>query len=156
MFRVRPQFTLTDTLFPYTSLFRSGLGGPARRAERVLRTSRICLARTTPVYRCRSRQGSQAPSCLAVCEKSGRSWRARLQSFGPRRSWSPRPQNTPGERSYRSSRSEEHTSELQSLMRNSYAVFCLKKKKQTTTLYIQYDQFTQVHPYHHTIHNTHT
>src|SRR3546814_1858443 len=29
-------------------------------------------------------------------------------------------------------RSEEHTSELQSLMRNSYAVFCLKKKKQTT------------------------
>src|SRR3546814_2241631 len=30
-------------------------------------------------------------------------------------------------------RSEEHTSELQSLMRNSYAVFCLKKKKQTTT-----------------------
>src|SRR3546814_2409945 len=31
------------------------------------------------------------------------------------------------------SRSEEHTSELQSLMRNSYAVFCLKKKKQKTT-----------------------
>src|SRR3546814_17350703 len=31
------------------------------------------------------------------------------------------------------SRSEEHTSELQSLMRNSYAVFCLKKKKKTTT-----------------------
>src|SRR3546814_7509355 len=31
-------------------------------------------------------------------------------------------------------RSEEHTSELQSLMRNSYAVFCLKKKKQNTTL----------------------
>src|SRR3546814_9557589 len=30
-------------------------------------------------------------------------------------------------------RSEEHTSELQSLMRNSYAVFCLKKKKKTTT-----------------------
>src|SRR3546814_5310520 len=32
----------------------------------------------------------------------------------------------------RLARSEEHTSELQSLMRNSYAVFCLKKKKQTT------------------------
>src|SRR3546814_3636152 len=32
-------------------------------------------------------------------------------------------------------RSEEHTSELQSLMRNSYAVFCLKKKKRTVTLY---------------------
>src|SRR3546814_3947962 len=33
-------------------------------------------------------------------------------------------------------RSEEHTSELQSLMRNSYAVFCLKKKNKTTTLRI--------------------
>src|SRR3546814_6375223 len=33
----------------------------------------------------------------------------------------------------RDSRSEEHTSELQSLMRISYAVFCLKKKKQTST-----------------------
>src|SRR3546814_9198984 len=32
-------------------------------------------------------------------------------------------------------RSEEHTSELQSLMRNSYAVFCLKKKKQNDTIY---------------------
>src|SRR3546814_5187288 len=32
-------------------------------------------------------------------------------------------------------RSEEHTSELQSLMRNSYAVFCLKKKKNTITIY---------------------
>src|SRR3546814_3829298 len=34
-------------------------------------------------------------------------------------------------------RSEEHTSELQSLMRISYAVFCLKKKTQTSTLYLQ-------------------
>src|SRR3546814_1208750 len=34
-------------------------------------------------------------------------------------------------------RSEEHTSELQSLMRNSYAVFCLKKKKQTTQTTLQ-------------------
>src|SRR3546814_5457261 len=34
---------------------------------------------------------------------------------------------------FRSSRSEEHTSELQSLMRISYAVFCLKKKKRSTT-----------------------
>src|SRR3546814_3412280 len=34
-------------------------------------------------------------------------------------------------------RSEEHTSELQSLMRISYAVFCLKKKKKTNTSYVQ-------------------
>src|SRR3546814_4792333 len=37
----------------------------------------------------------------------------------------------------RRSRSEEHTSELQSLMRISYAVFCLKKKKQTRKIYKQ-------------------
>src|SRR3546814_20187695 len=48
----------------------------------------------------------RAPAVMAGCEKSGRSVRARLQSFGPRRSWSPRPQNTPGERSYRSSRAD--------------------------------------------------
>src|SRR3546814_4379643 len=38
-----------------------------------------------------------------------------------------------GRRKLRTARSEEHTSELQSLMRNSYAVFCLKKKKKITT-----------------------
>src|SRR3546814_570721 len=37
-----------------------------------------------------------------------------------------------------SNRSEEHTSELQSLMRTSYAVFCLKKKKQINTIHKQY------------------
>src|SRR3546814_10197551 len=46
-----------------------------------------------------------------------------------RRGWGNRGDRRPG-------RSEEHTSELQSLMRNSYAVFCLKKKKHTTTYYI--------------------
>src|SRR3546814_4083130 len=53
---------------------------------------------------------------------------------------------------WRRHRSEEHTSELQSLMRISYAVFCLKKKKKSTT-------FTLIHnlshtPTHH--HTTHT
>src|SRR3546814_4240917 len=41
----------------------------------------------------------------------------------------------------RSSRSEEHTSELQSLMRNSYAVFCLKKKKKET-IQLTYKHYT--------------
>src|SRR3546814_2747883 len=40
-----------------------------------------------------------------------------------------------GRRAGRHERSEEHTSELQSLMRNSYAVFCLKKKKHTKSSY---------------------
>src|SRR3546814_4712244 len=41
----------------------------------------------------------------------------------------------------RSARSEEHTSELQSLMRISYAVFCLKKKKLYQLVHISYDRF---------------
>src|SRR3546814_2975882 len=40
----------------------------------------------------------------------------------------------PGEQRQQPDRSEEHTSELQSLMRNSYAVFCLQKKTKTTTV----------------------
>src|SRR3546814_8398373 len=42
----------------------------------------------------------------------------------------------------RAARSEEHTSELQSLMRISYAVFCLKKKKQTTNIQEQIPRMT--------------
>src|SRR3546814_5522122 len=79
MIRRPPRSTRTDTLFPYTTLFRS----PAPRA---------------------------APS------------RARFATQPPPPTIVPPP----------SLRSEEHTSELQSLMRISYAVFCLKKKKKTT------------------------
>src|SRR3546814_10000928 len=43
------------------------------------------------------------------------------------------------------SRSEEHTSELQSLMRNSYAVFCLKKKKQTQYTQLDRQQMDRTH-----------
>src|SRR3546814_5434674 len=86
MIRRPPRSTRTDTLFPYTTLFRS----PCRRQ-----------GTATPVFRLR---------CFRV--------------FAPR-SGSTRPDSCgcPGIR-----RSEEHTSELQSLMRISYAVFCLKKK----------------------------
>src|SRR3546814_9604436 len=52
----------------------------------------------------------------------------------------------------RTMRSEEHTSELQSLMRNTYAVFCLKKKKQIIT-YINTTQFTT--PLTHNTHRNH-
>src|SRR3546814_7642212 len=72
MIRRPPRSTLTDTLFPYTTLFRS--------------------------HR-RSRRGSRRRREPASTTASARA------------------------------RSEEHTSELQSLMRISYAVFCLKKKK---------------------------
>src|SRR3546814_3804110 len=91
MIRRPPRSTRTDTLFPYTTLFRSGGG------------------RWTA-----SRPGASAsPRSLAPC----------APSFAVR--W---PASFPARTSI--SRSEEHTSELQSLMRLSYAVFCLKKKKQ--------------------------
>src|SRR3546814_1656818 len=103
MIRRPPRSTRTDTLFPYTTLFRShgaahavgpgGLpaaGGPAREP------------------------GPHARSAL---------------SSGP----AGRPRDGGGSEG----RSEEHTSELQSLMRISYAVFCLKKKKKQD--YIAYD-----------------
>src|SRR3546814_15825355 len=82
MIRRPPRSTRTDTLFPYTTLFRSLPGG-------------ICA------------------ECLAA--------RYHPDRLGDRRS---------GCYSVQPRRSEEHTSELQSLMRISYAVFCLKKKKQ--------------------------
>src|SRR3546814_10486051 len=84
-----PRSTRTDTLFPYTTLFRShgdghGSGDGARVGVRDAR-----------------RFGGSA-----------------LDFFRP-----------PAEKQRQRRRSEEHTSELQSLMRISYAVFCLKKKK---------------------------
>src|SRR3546814_1363679 len=48
-----------------------------------------------------------------------------------------RPRTLPRRRDERGERSEEHTSELQSLMRISYAVFCLKKKKNIATIQIE-------------------
>src|SRR3546814_6995834 len=90
MIRRPPRSTRTDTLFPYTTLFRSHAGEPrdARRSRRH-----------------RPRHGCEAPDRHAL---------------GHRRA---------GRRAAVRGRSEEHTSELQSLMRISYAVFCLKKKK---------------------------
>src|SRR3546814_11615443 len=78
MIRRPPRSTRTDTLFPYTTLFRSALHAFCKRSFRL----------------CSSSPGNFA---LHRCLR----------------------------------RSEEHTSELQSLMRISYAVFCLKKKKKT-------------------------
>src|SRR3546814_8909302 len=78
MIRRPPRSTRTDTLFPYTTLFRS-------------------RARDARHRQCRGPLCKDRPKLVGLQQ-----------------------------------RSEEHTSELQSLMRNSYAVFCLKKKKNTT------------------------
>src|SRR3546814_8142257 len=120
MIRRPPRSTRSDTLFPYTTLFRSAGG-----AQQPLSIRRRDRRRRTAAQRARS------PARLA--RRDGRSLRRPHRAGRPvglRRivgaSDRPRDGRTP-----RTVRSEEHTSELQSLMRISYAVFCLKKK--TTT-----------------------
>src|SRR3546814_2913157 len=107
MIRRPPRSTRTDTLFPYTTLFRSHR---SYRDPAALRDSRFHPERWR-----RPRTASHRAEC-------------RFRSSGVR---GHRPCPRPPE-SRRSTRSEEHTSELQSLMRISYAVFCLKKKKKKT------------------------
>src|SRR3546814_2602795 len=80
MIRRPPRSTRTDTLFPYTTLFRSSERSPGAASSAI----------------------AEAMEALTI------------------------------RRATASDRSEEHTSELQSLMRISYAVFCLKKKKKQT------------------------
>src|SRR3546814_5310678 len=109
MLRRPPRSTRTDTLFPYTTLFRSSgvaQGLPDRRCFLGrLHGPRTRPASGKPERTCRLVQGRQAQA-LRVAPVQVRGSRA----------------------SARRHRSEEHTSELQSLMRISYAVFCLKKK----------------------------
>src|SRR3546814_8189207 len=97
MLRRPPRSTLTDTLFPYTTLFRSSQGPLPIKGFEVYKGKAIlyCMgkfAMISPWSRDETPSGISAP----LLDET--------------------------------SRSEEHTSELQSLMRISYAVFCLKKK----------------------------
>src|SRR3546814_7918150 len=118
-----PRSTRTDTLVPYTTLFRSGerIRGLAVR-RRQPRKDRRQADRTAQAGRPRP-SAAQAPfqgPATAAREDAGYDRRAVLPSwrFGA---------VSQGSRTG-AGRSEEHTSELQSLMRISYAVFCLKKK----------------------------
>src|SRR3546814_5579488 len=100
MIRRPPRSTRTDTLFPYTSRFRSRAVHLRRTRDHVLHVVRVPGAvhvRVVPLVRL----------VLHVRRRDRDAARLLL----------------------RRTRSEEHTSELQSLMRISYAVFCLKKKK---------------------------
>src|SRR3546814_1057607 len=116
MIRRPPRSTLTHTLFPLTTLFRSLRCENPRRRNAVAHQGRPAGAgcRYSPAAT-RRRAG---PGNSAGC-------RHRTAPRARRRSGSPPRLSIPG----RARRSEEHTSELQSLMCISYAVFCLKKKK---------------------------
>src|SRR3546814_10821199 len=96
MIRRPPRSTRTDTLLPYTSLFRS-LWGPPLRGQPAWR--RACGLALLALFLMLWSVPAAASDLHPVRHGEGRLWR-----------------------------SEEHTSELQSLMRISYAVFCLKKK----------------------------
>src|SRR3546814_2924707 len=101
MIRLPPISTRTDTLFPYTTLFRSVLGADIRWAS--------CNIFST-----------QDHAAAAIAETGIPVFAVKGESLTEYWEYTDR------------IRSEEHTSELQSLMRISYAVFCLKKKKQKT------------------------
>src|SRR3546814_5317689 len=105
MIRRPPRSTRTDTLFPYTTLFRSReilVGDDELGVEQQL----LAKAVAGGAGALRSVEAEQARLDLGDGEAGDRAG----EFFGE-------------------DRSEEHTSELQSLMRISYAVFCLKKKK---------------------------
>src|SRR3546814_1072915 len=124
MIRRPPRSTRTDTLFPYTTLFRSG------DFDAVERTGPgDLLARAHHVGDRRSLDHSHPARVF----HEGAAFRGfpiapRHQPRGPCRA--PPRADRQGPRG----RSEEHTSELQSLMRISYAVFCLKQKKIKNTI----------------------
>src|SRR3546814_9220069 len=102
MIRLPPRSTRTDTLFPYTTLFRS----PVARRVTAVGSDAAQVAATPPLERLP--QGQRLVRQMGI-------------------------QAPPERQPERERRSEEHTSELQSLMRISYAVFCLKKKKKHGT-----------------------
>src|SRR3546814_5124913 len=108
MIRRPPRATRTDTLFPYTTLFRS----PG--VQSIVPLS--CSARSRMLRVPRPRPASDAAPAACVI-----------------------------------ARSEEHTSELQSLMRISYAVFCLKKKNKNNTQMNIITVFINTHTNKHTV-----
>src|SRR3546814_10589720 len=106
MIRRPPRSTLTDTLFPYTTLCRSCSFLFAASSDSSPITTSIRLASPKLIRSILDMLCSHRQPVFHACQAAARA------PVDP------------------DDRSEEHTSELQSLMRISYAVFCLKKKKQ--------------------------
>src|SRR3546814_5864790 len=114
MIRQPPRSTRTDTLFPYTTLFRSDAGDPGRADRGASARHRRAGSSGLPqlLYRSRDHRGLRpSHGTTGSLDRPGCADR----SLFPR--------------------SEEHTSELQSLMRISYAVFCLKNKTKLINKY---------------------
>src|SRR3546814_7901851 len=124
MFRPPPRVTRTDTLGPYSTLFRSLHASGPHRAPSHIRT-RTAAAASHHIsgrvlnHAARHRHIAGSGGYRASCPPYPAYQRLRPDRVGPPDTFPP----------MAGGRSEEHTSELQSLMRISYAVFCLKKKK---------------------------
>src|SRR3546814_3353431 len=145
MIRRPPRSTRTDTLFPYTTLFRSpACGSP--RSSTAGSTPAATGRRAPPTPSCCWPPASS--SCWRSCASSRSAWGRSPDELGvdPEADGqllhsavlrlSLRAADHDDHRRLQRlllPRSEEHTSELQSLMRISYAVFCLKNKTHTTT-----------------------
>src|SRR3546814_3723606 len=106
MIRRPPRSTRTDTLFPYTTLFRSTAQAERRCGD--ARPISLSLA-PWPIRDATAREIRRGAAAKAATARTA-------------------------------ARSEEHTSELQSLMRISYAVFCLKKKNTNIISHHQHEQ----------------
>src|SRR3546814_4534352 len=138
MIRRPPRSTRTDTLFPYTTLFRSkGDGGIA--ADRLEERGTINRMRGVGVDPKAGEQQVDMFRHAVMAERVGllaETWEDDLpideRTHEVRRAPAIAPRRDKADRQQEMGRSEEHTSELQSLMRISYADFCLNKKKKTT------------------------
>src|SRR3546814_8744108 len=128
MIRRPPRSTRTDTLFPYTTLFRSDVRDPVLHGPD--RIAAVALRGGDHRFAVRGRQ--HAPDDAHGRRRAGAD-RARRAASGRRVCTRPALDRRTGSGPpLHHARSEEHTSELQSLMRISYAVFCLKKKNTMT------------------------
>src|SRR3546814_11892857 len=108
-----PRSTRTDTLFPYTTLFRSDAKHGIGHETLVARGQNVRPCPNLAAFD--TKRDRQTPHALAHRAEHAAAIEYRCQQTAVMH-----PEQI---------RSEEHTSELQSLMRISYAVFCLKKKK---------------------------
>src|SRR3546814_4636431 len=113
MIRRPPRSTRTDTLFPYTTLFRSAHKSTSRRTCSTSHFDRFGTIISSLLINHFSVAYEQSAKFFSIHNSTNCSRCASARDHH--------------------SRSEEHTSELQSLMRISYAVFCLKKKKTINT-----------------------
>src|SRR3546814_2861778 len=108
MIRLPPRSTRTDTLFPYTTLFRSAVKVQPNNMDYV-----SFLANTLYADAAAQAAVQNFDAVISLYQEALPQWR-KIVAAKP------------------ADETEEHTSELQSLMRISYAVFCLKKKNKQT------------------------